>query len=255
MSAENRAPEPAGAREHALVDIFLTLADTLAEDYDHPDRLDRLVVAWASLLSVSAAGLLLSDGQDRLSLVASSSEDARLLETFQLESGDGPCVESFRTGVVVASADLSADRARWPMFVPAALAAGFGSVTAIPLRWRDQRIGALPLLASHPGGLAPDDRRLALAFADATAIGILQRRVAVADATRTAQLQHALTSRIVIEQAKGLVAGRSGVSLAAAFDELRRHSQHNGLKLADVAASVVRGDFDPGSRRPTVARR
>jgi GAF domain-containing protein len=230
-------------REQALADTFVALADTLVDDYDIVELLDELVHACVKLLGVAAAGMLLDDQKGNLAVVASSSEETRLLEVFQLQNDEGPCLDCVRTGVSVGYADLRNEVARWPLFVPAALAAGFLSVTAVPLRLRDQTIGGLNLFDVRAEAVTPDDRRMAQALADMATIGILHRRSAHRSTVVAEQLQHALNSRIVIEQAKGVLAERSNISMERAFEVLRRHARNHNLKLTDVALAVVRGDL------------
>ena len=248
--SENNAPRSgavAGSREQALADIFVTLADTLVADYDVVDLLDQLIHSCVRLLGVTAAGLLLDDQRGHLALMASSSEETRLLEIFQLQNNEGPCLDCVRGRTLVDSADLEGDRERWPMFVPEALAAGFRSVVAVPLRLRDDTIGGLNMFsdAAHP--LSDAGRRLAQALADVATIGILQQRAVHRTSALAEQLQHALNSRVVIEQAKGVLAERNNTGMDAAFDTLRRHARHHNLKLADVATDVVRGTIEPAS--------
>ncbi len=233
-----------GSREHALAEVFVKLADTLVDDYDVVDLLDQLVHACVRLLGITAAGLLLDDQRGQLALVASSSEETRLLEIFQIQNNQGPCLDCVRNRAVVTSADLAADRARWPTFVPEALAAGFRSVTAVPLRLREETIGGLNMFSDTASALPEHDRRLAQALADAATIGILQQRAAHRTSVLAEQLQQALNSRVVIEQAKGVLAERNNLTMEAAFATLRKHARDNNLKLSDVAMSVVRGEAD-----------
>lgn len=249
MSEDTAAavPAPAGirGREQALARTFVVLADTLVADYDVVELLDQLVEACLTLLGVTAAGLLLDDQKGHLSLVASSSGETRLLEVFQLQNNEGPCLDCVRTGTAVVSEDLEADRERWPVFVPEALAAGFRSVAAVPLRLRDQTIGGLNMFSDAGSLLAGDDRQLAQALADVATIGILQQRSAHRTSLLAEQLQHALNSRVVIEQAKGVIAERDQVSMEVAFATLRKHARDHNLKLGDVAVAVVRRSTDP----------
>jgi GAF domain-containing protein len=235
------------SREQTLTKTFVLLADTLVDDYDVVDLLDVLVASCVELLGITAAGILLDDQKGNLAVIASSTEETRLLEVFQLQNNEGPCLECVRTGKAVTSADLSVDQTRWPLFGPAALAAGFRSVVAVPLRLRDQTIGGLNLFSDHSGLITPDDQALARALADVATIGILQRRTTHRSTMVAEQLQHALNSRVAIEQAKGVLAERNSVSMDAAFDALRHYARSHNLKLTDVAVSVVRSEIDPGS--------
>jgi len=231
-------------REQSVADTFVLLADTLVADYDVADLLHRLVTACVELAGVTAAGLLLDDQRGNLAVVAASSEETRLLEVFQLQNDEGPCLDCFKSGHEVTSDDLVADGARWPLFVPRALAAGFGAGVALPLRLREHTIGTLNMFQGRPGATAPADRRLAQAFADVATIGILQQRSAHRSSLVAEQLQQALNSRITIEQAKGVLAERNTLTMDAAFDALRAHARNNNVKLTDVATGVVRDRLD-----------
>jgi GAF domain-containing protein len=248
MSAEvSGTPAATKTREQTLAETFVLLADTLVDDYDVVDLLDVLVRSCVSLLNISAAGILLDDQRGNLAVVASSSEETRLLEVFQLQNNEGPCLDCVRQGRSVTSADLESELSKWPLFVPAALAAGFRSVVAVPLRLRSQTIGGLNLFRETIDLLSAEDQRLAQALADVATIGILQRRSTHRSAIVAEQLQHALNSRVVIEQAKGVMAERRSFSMDAAFDALRHHARSHNLKLTDVALAVVRGDLEPES--------
>jgi GAF domain-containing protein len=242
------------SREEALAATFVMLADTLVDDYDVVELLDSLVRSCVEILGVTAAGLLLNDQKGNLSVVASSSEESRLLEVCQLQSDAGPCLDCVRAGASVISDDLAQDRARWPLFVAAALDAGFHSVFAVPLRLRDQTIGGLNLFGSAPGPVSLADQLLAQALADVATIGILQQRSAHRSSLLAEQLQYALNSRIMVEQAKGVLTERHQVSMDLAFNALRRHARNNNLKLAEVAQAVVRGDTDPATIAVDAAR-
>jgi GAF domain-containing protein len=238
-------PSPRRTREQELAETFVVLADTLVDDYDVVDLLDRLVGACVSLLDVTAAGLLLDDQKGNLAVVASSSEEARLLDVLQLQSNEGPCLDCVRSGAEVSTSDIGAQRARWPMFAPVAVAAGFRSVAALPLRLRNQTIGGLNMFRADAELVSAEERRIAQALADVATIGILQRRSAHRITVMADQLQHALNSRIVIEQAKGVLAERNGVDMEIAFNAPRRYARNNNRKLSDLALEVVRGQIDP----------
>jgi GAF domain-containing protein len=245
----------APTREQTLAETFVLLADTLVDDYDVVDLLDRLVRSCVDLLNITAAGLLLDDQKGNLAVIASSTEETRLLEIFQLQNNEGPCLECVRTGKPVISANLEAESTRWPLFVPAAMTAGFRSVVAVPLRLREQVIGGLNMFRDTTTLMSQDDQRLAQAFADVATIGILQRRSTHRSSMVAEQLQHALNSRVVIEQAKGVLAERKNVNMDAAFDALRHHARSHNLKLTDVAHAVVRGELEPDALPPPPAAR
>jgi GAF domain-containing protein len=236
------------AREQALADTFVRLADTMVDDYDVVDLLDQLVTACVQVLGVTAAGLLLDDQKGNLALVASSSHESRLLELFVLQNNEGPCLDCVRTGTAVTTGNLDDDRARWPLFVPAARMAGFRSVAAVPMRLREQTIGGLTLFRDRPESVSLVNRRLAQAFADVATIGILQQRSLHRSHLLSEQLQAALTSRIVIEQAKGVVAERDRLTMDDAFGLLRRYARDHNLKLTEVAQAVVTSGLDPARR-------
>jgi GAF domain-containing protein len=233
-----------GRREKTLAETFVLLADTLVDDYDIVDLLDQLVASCVNLLGVTAAGLLLDDQRGNLAVVASSDESTRLLEIFQLQTNEGPCLDCVRSGAAVSSDDLQRDSERWPRFVPAALEAGFRSVVAVPLRLRAQTIGGLNMFHARATPIPGDDRRLAQALADVATIGILQRRSTHRSTQLAEQLQHALSSRVAIEQAKGVLAERSNAGMDEAFGALRGYARTHNVKLTDVALAVVRGELD-----------
>jgi transcriptional regulator with GAF, ATPase, and Fis domain len=238
------APDQAGSQSLALADVFVTLADTLVADYDVVDLMDRLVNACVELFDIAAAGLLLVDQRGGLQLIASSSEQAHILELFQLQSEQGPCLDCISTGSPITVGDLEDGRQRWPRFVDAAAAGGFTSVHAVPLRLRTEVIGGLNLFGSDRRRLTSHEQRLAQALADVATIGVLQQRSTHRSGLLAEQLQTALDSRIAIEQAKGVLAQLGGTDMDAAYRALRRYSRDNNLKLSAVAEAVVRNDVD-----------
>jgi transcriptional regulator with GAF, ATPase, and Fis domain len=223
-----------------LVETFVDLADTLVDDFDVIDFLHVLVERCVELLDVDAAGLLLADQHGQLQLIASSNDQVRLLELFQLQNDQGPCLDAFNTGVQVSKADMTT-AAPWPRFSAAATAAGFAAVDAIPMRLRSDVIGALNLFRARPGELSDLTLRTARALADVATIGILQERSIRLHEVLTEQLQAALNSRIIIEQAKGLIAERLDVDMNAAFAVLRGYARSRNLKLGAVARAVISG--------------
>jgi transcriptional regulator with GAF, ATPase, and Fis domain len=223
-----------------LRDTFVELADTLVADYDVIEFLDLLTRRMVELLGVTACGAQLADHTGTLNLIAASSEQSRVLELFQLENPQGPCLEAYRTGQPVLCGSLDqAPAARWPLFTPAAREAGFSAVYALPMRLRDQVIGAVGLFSASADSLMADDIELGQSLTDVATIGILQERIVRRHDEVAGQLQVALNSRILIEQAKGVVAERLGLSVAEAFISLRQHARNTNTKLTDVAAAVV----------------
>ena len=204
-----------------LSEAFVELTDTMVADFDVIDFLHVLTDRSVVLLDVSAAGLLLADPRGELRVVAASSEAARLLELFQLQNDQGPCLDCFRAGRPVAAADLAADAQRWPRFAAAARQAGFAAVQALPMRLRDQVIGALNLFRAVPGAFDPADIRIGQALADVATISLVHERSMRHSDTVNEQLQTALNSRVIIEQAKGKLAERLGLDMDQAFSVLR----------------------------------
>jgi GAF domain-containing protein len=240
-------------REALLARTLVELADTLVADFDVVELLSLLAERCVDVLDVGAAGLMLVAPEGDLRVVASSSEAMRLLELFELQSQEGPCLDCYRTGQSVLNQDLSTDNDRWPRFAPEARAAGFASVHALPMRLRGNVIGALNLFHVHPGQMREADVVAAQAMADVATIAILQHRATFEAQAVNDQLNHALNSRIVIEQAKGMVAERESVHIEQAFSLLRNHSRNHNTRLADVARSVIDGTLPATAldRRPS----
>jgi GAF domain-containing protein len=223
-----------------LADVFVEMADTLVDDFDVIDFLHVLAERCVRLLGVSAAGLLLTDQQGALQVVAASSERTRLLELFQLQTDQGPCVDCYRTGQTVSVTDLPA-AGRWPRFTAAAAEVGFAAVHALPMRLRDEVIGALNLFDTNPGPVDSATLRIGQALADVATIGLLQQRAIHRRDVLTEQLQTALNSRVLIEQAKGVLAERLQVDLADAFTMLRGSARSHNRRLSDLAQAIVDG--------------
>jgi GAF domain-containing protein len=235
-----RVPRVSEMTDVQLADVFVEMADTLVDDFDVIDFLHVLTERCVQLLGVSAAGLLLTDGQDTLQVVAASSERTRLLELFQLQTDQGPCVDCFRTGQPVSVADLPS-AGRWPRFATAAADVGFTAVHALPMRLRTEVIGALNFFDTDPGVLDAGKLRVGQALADVATIGLLQHRAISQRDALTEQLQTALNSRVLIEQAKGMVAERLHLDLAEAFALLRNSARSHNRRLSDLAHAIVDG--------------
>lgn len=236
-------------RERQVSTTFVELADTLVAGFDVIDFLTLLSQRCVDLLSVAEAGILIYNPQGRLQVAASSSEEARLVELFELQADEGPCMDCYRTGSAVVADDLTAATGRWPRFVPVAVEAGFRSIHALPMRLRDHAIGSVNLFGDRVGPLAEDDRLLGQALADVATIGLLQERASRESQLLAEQLGHALDSRVVIEQAKGMLAERNQVSMADAFGQLRRFAREHNLRLSDVAGQVVAGELSAAELR------
>ncbi|WP_433505389.1 GAF and ANTAR domain-containing protein [Pseudonocardia halophobica] len=233
-------------RERSASHAFVVLADTMVADYDAIDLLDRLIGFCVDLLPAEAAGIVLGDARRELRVVAASSEAAELMELLQLQSDEGPCLDCFQSATPVSVADLTGAAARWPRFVAAVAERGqFRAVHALPLRLRGQAIGALNLFDREPGSLPEGDLALGQALADVATIGILQERAIRRAEVVNEQLQMALTSRVTIEQAKGVLSQQLGVSVEVAFERLRSYARSHNGKLAVVASQIVRRELDP----------
>jgi GAF domain-containing protein len=230
-------------RTKRLFDAFTTLADTLVAGYDIVELLQQLVEYCHDLLDVDSAGILLVNDRNELEVVASTSEANRLVEVMQLAADAGPCLESFRTRAVVSVPDIDLGSYRWPEFCVVAQMQGIHSVYAIPLRLREETIGTLNMMRNERGELNEYDIGAAQALADVATIGILQERTIRDAAAVREQLQSALTSRIVIEQAKGVVAEIKNVSMDVAFRHIRNHARSHHLPLTTVARQLVDGEI------------
>lgn len=228
------------SRAERLSDTFVKLTDTLVADYDVLDLLHTLVEDAVDLLDAAQAGLLLSDADGILQLLASTSEQSQLVELLQLEAGAGPCVECYHTGSVITVDDISALGERWPAFQRIALDMGFRSVHAVPMRVHTRVIGAMGLFGSQPGALTPEDASIAQAMADVATISLLQERTIREAGVLNEQLQRALTTRVLIEQAKGVIAQTKNLDMDSAFNVLRAHARSSRQNLRDVAESIVK---------------
>lgn len=231
-------------REHHLLGTFVALADSLVDDFDVVDVLQRLVDECISLFDASAAGILLLSRSNKLEVIVSTSERSELVELMQLRAGAGPCVEAATTGQVVSVPDIDHIADRWPAFAADARASGFASIHAIPMRLRESTLGSLNLLRDEPGVLNAADAAAAQALADIATISILQQRLVEESELAQAQLQRALDSRVVIEQAKGYLAQRLNIDMDEAFARIRKRARSTQARISVVAADVIAGRVD-----------
>jgi GAF domain-containing protein len=229
-----------------IAQSFIALADTLVDDFDVVELLDRLVADCVNLLDVNAAGILLLNQDRILDVIASSDEASRLMEVFQLESHAGPCVDAVMTGEPVAITELAELQRRWPAFGRAVEGVGYSAVYALPMRLRDETVGALNLFNAHKPALSEFDQRLAQALADIATIGILQQRALARSSNLAEHLQLALNTRITVEQAKGVIAEFGGVDMGAAFEAIRSYAREHRAKLSAVAHALVIRELEPG---------
>ena len=240
-------------REERLARTFVELADTLVDDFDVVELMGLLVERSVELLDASAAGLLLADSNDMLRLMASTTEAMELVELFQIQNDEGPCLECYGSGEPVIVDDLAVAGDRWPRFAQYAVDAGFSSAHALPLRLRGRVVGALNLFRDEPGALSEADVAVGQALADAATIAVLQFR-AMGEAHMVAdQLQRALQTRVVIEQAKGVLAERAVVGMDEAFGRLRGYARSHRRQLAEVAEAVVAGTLSSSVFEPPAA--
>lgn len=225
-------------REALLTRTLVELADSLVEDFDVVDLLTLLADRCVEVLDVAAAGLMLASADGELRVLASSSEAMRILELFEAQADEGPCIDAYRSGLPVVNVTTYDADSRWPRFAPKAADAGFRSIHALPMRLRGESIGALNLFQSDEGQLDDADLAAAQALAAVATITILAHRAALDAQVRNEQLTQALNTRVVIEQAKGVVAERAGLDMEEAFTRLRRHARQHNLRLTDVAHAV-----------------
>ena len=226
-------------RSEWLARVFPELADTLIDDFDVVEFLSMVVERTAELLDASEVGLVLIDQHGALRVMASSTERMHDIELFELQTNEGPCQDAVQTGEQILNINLDESDDRWPQFSPHARAVGFRTAHALPMRLRYQRIGAVNIFDTRRRAIDPIDATVAQGFADVATIGILQERAQRQEADLIDQLQHALNSRITIEQAKGVAAGQLGIGTEEAFALLRIYARSRNLRLGDVAADIT----------------
>jgi ANTAR domain/GAF domain len=237
-------------RYERLASAFVDLADTLVADYDVIELAQQLIDSSMTLLPIAAAGILLGDSSGGLHVFASSSEQTRLLELLQVEADVGPCLEAYRNGQPVLVDDLKAEAARWPAFAERAAEYNFVGLTALPLRLRTERVGALNLFRNDAGPMSAADVAVAQALADVATIGILHQRILSRSELVNQQLQTALNTRLIIEQAKGVLAERGAIDMDRAFNLLRAHARRSNRRLVDLSRDVVDGADTTGVLSP-----
>ena len=243
------------ARETLLVRTLVELADNLVDDFDVIDVLTVLSDRCVDTLDVAAAGVMLAAPAGDLQVVASSSEAMRVLELFQLQADEGPCVDCFRSGNAIVNLELSSTDGRWPRFTPRALGAGFHSVHSLPMRLRGRTIGALNMFRSDSGALEEADVAAAQGLADVATIAILQHHAAINAQVLNDQLNLALHSRVMIEQAKGMISESGHVDMDVAFQRLRNHARNHNLGLTELARAVAEGTMSATALDRLVIRR
>lgn len=231
-------------REQQIIDAFVALSDTLGDDYDVVDLAQRLVGRSAAIFDAASAGLLLADPRGSVEVLASSDDDARVIDVLQLRAGAGPCVECLRTGLPVQVSDVRDLGDGWGAFRTRALELRMLSVSCVPMRLHGVSIGSLNIFRTEPGAIDERDLAVVQAFADVATIGILHQRALAESMTARAQLQHALDSRIVIEQAKGASAFANDISVEEAFERMRAHARRRSLPLTEVARQIVSLELD-----------
>ncbi|MEV0262897.1 GAF and ANTAR domain-containing protein [Streptomyces sp. NPDC050617] len=227
--------------EQVVAKTFVELADNLDAAFDPLAFLRLLTDRCVGVLGANAAGVLLADRSGELRLMAASDERVRLLELLEVQQSEGPCLDCFRRGAAVSVPDVMAEARRWPRFAPQARHRGVAAVQALPMRCRNETVGTLNLFCADARLIGPVGSPIAQAMADVAAISLVQRRSAQRSAQLNEQLQTALDSRIVIEQAKGKLAERYAIDMERAFNLLRRYARSNNLRLSDVARDVIEG--------------
>jgi transcriptional regulator with GAF, ATPase, and Fis domain len=238
-------------REARINEAFLQATAALMRPYDVVDLLSTLMTSCTEILDVQAAGILVADVIGDLELVASTSEEAQIVETMIVDAGAGPCIDAFTTGTIVSVADIATDGGTWPAFRTTALKQGFHSAHAIPMRIRGNIMGVMGLLSTTPRALDVADARIAQSLADIATLGIVHERTFRQPQAISEQFHLALDTRIVIEQAKGILSQRSNISMGAAFDALRGYAREHDTPLRQVAEDTIAHRITPTAPSPT----
>ncbi|TNC27834.1 ANTAR domain-containing protein [Amycolatopsis alkalitolerans] len=233
-------------REVEIAAAFIELSNLHGQVFDEARYADWLARFSARLVDVDASGVLLTRPDGTLAPAAISGSTAQVPQLVELRADDGPGITSFRTRTPVAAPDLRAEK-RWQSFRSAALKAGFAAAHAIPLLSHGEAVGAITLFRERGGPLGYEEDRLTESLAATVSACLLSRRAVAKAENLAGQLQTALHTRIEIEQAKGILAERHGVSVSCAFECMRSFARRDRRRLAEVARAVIEGS-------PSVAR-
>ena len=232
-------------RESQLIATLVELADNLVDDYDVIEVLTMLCNRCVDTIDVDAAGVMLVSPTGELQYIASSSETMRVLELYQIQVDEGPCLDCFHSGEAIIDRVLNEVDDPWPKFSPRAIDLGFHSVYCLPMRLRGRVIGALNFFRIDSISLDSEDVVVAQGLADVATIAILQHQTFVDGKVLNSQLSNALNSRIAIEQAKGMISQATNCEMLEAFDRLRSHARNNNLRLTALANAIVDGTVQP----------
>ena len=230
--------DDARRRERLLARAFVRLADTLADEFDIVEFLQSLSADSVEIIGAEAASVMLANARGELRLVASSEERMRLLELFEIQSAQGPCLDAFGSGQAVQASGADS-HARWPVFAPRASEAGFHALCAVPMRTHADIIGALNLFRGSDQPFSDADLGIARAMAQVATIALIQERAIQERSMLAEQLQAALRSRVVIEQAKGMLAEHLSMTVDEAFQLLNKYARDHNRRLTEVARDVV----------------
>jgi hypothetical protein len=241
----------APSREVQLGGLLVRLADTLSDEVDLVELMTVLAEGTVSIMAVDEAGVVLADPRGSLRVVASSSERMRVLELYEIQNEDGPCLECFSSGEAVLNVHLGTKSdVRWPHFSPRARQMGYHVVHAFPIRHRTATIGMVNAFAVAEAELTGDEAKMGEAMAQMAAIGLLHQRALLDRDAVIEQLQHALDARVTVEQAKGILSERFGTSVADAYHLLRTYARRNATPVHSVAAAVLAGEIGDDGLRP-----
>ena len=233
-------------RESWLAATMIEVADTSAAGFDEAAHVHGFAGRLAELLTPAEIAVLMPARPGYSGVATGSSERAGDLARLEASGMAGPCTECLRTGRVVRQESLAAAKTRSPEFAAAAQAAGLWIVSSLLMRHNDETIGAVGVLSLRDHPVSATDASLAETLIEAATIAIVQQRALLLSVQTTRQLQHALDSRVIIEQAKGAIAAWLGCAPSQAFDLLRAYSRSNNRRLAEVAGDVVDGQLPAG---------